>query len=230
MGPSPPRLAMLDQPGPVEDCMDRIHAGHVVELLGNDLPEFSSAPAAVAAELEDPRDNLTVGAVGTGVGPVGSVGQALETFFLVAPDPLAGSGAADPVATGGLADGVEPLLGFEDEADSLVHDACGSPRHRGILQKGKCSKDEGKNCKRSALNVPDIPQYLELVSCGERPTPWSLHQFRVRPDTFARGTSVPLCIHHQSPSPAPSRVSTNEAYLVSLGGWQGAERHGPQRP
>ena len=54
MGPSPSRLAMLDQPGSVKDCMDSIHTGHVVEFVGNDLPELSSAPAAVAAELKHP--------------------------------------------------------------------------------------------------------------------------------------------------------------------------------
>ena len=51
--------------------------------------------------------------------------QALEAFFLVASDAVVGVGAAEPIETDEFADGLEPLSGFQHEADWLVPDACG---------------------------------------------------------------------------------------------------------
>jgi hypothetical protein len=152
MGSSAPGFAGFHQPGTPKDVVNGIHGGDRLEFLGNHLPELPRTPATMSSELLETGYDLRRRGVRAGPRPVGTVLEALEAFCLISLDPLVARGSADPVATAEFADGVEALLGLQNETDSLIHDACTSPRHRGILREGKPLRC-GENCKPSAPNV-----------------------------------------------------------------------------
>jgi len=152
VGPAASGLPRLDQAGSSEDLVNGIHARDRIELLRDHLPQLAGTPSAMSAELLETSHDLGWGGVGAGFGAMGTITEALEPFSLVALDPLVTRGSADPISPAELADGVKALLGLQNEADSLIHDACTSPRHRDILRERKPLRCE-ENCKRSAPNV-----------------------------------------------------------------------------
>jgi len=107
MGADPGAAAGADAAVPDQDSVNgrgRAHLGRGMRL-GQELMKLAGAPAPRRAELEDLANHRGCGGVGTLLGPVGAIDQAVGAEPGVAVEPLVAGLAADAVAPAELGKG-----------------------------------------------------------------------------------------------------------------------------
>jgi len=90
-------------------------------IVEQELVELAGAPAPGLSELENLMDDRRLSGVGTLLGPVGAIGEAVGPESGVACEPLVAGRPADAVAAAELGEGAPGGLGIENEALALIH-------------------------------------------------------------------------------------------------------------